>query len=71
MTTDEIMYKAFLVEYKVIGQVMPEICREERFIRAIVATSDDRWKRAKLLNQGKIDQFKKDFLNKPLKKIMT
>lgn len=58
MTTDEIMYKAFLVEYKVIGQVMSEICREERFIRAILATSDDRWRRAKLLNQGKIDKLR-------------
>jgi hypothetical protein len=54
MTVDEIMYKAFLIEYKVIGQVMPEICKEERFIRAIVATSDDRWRRAKLLHPGKI-----------------
>ena len=58
MTTDEIMYKAFLVEYKVVGQVMPEICKEERFIRAILATSDDRWRRAKRLNQGKIDKFR-------------
>lgn len=56
MTVDEIMYKAFLIEYKVVGQVMPEICKEEMFIRAIVATSDDRWRRAKLLHPGKIDQ---------------
>jgi len=58
MTTDEIMYKAFLVEYKVIGQCCPEICKEERFIKAIIATSDDRWKRAKRLNWRKIGKLR-------------
>lgn len=70
MTTDEIMYKAFLLEYKVIGQVMPGICREERFIRAIVATSDDRWKRAERLHRGKIKQLKGDSPNKSDKKVV-
>lgn len=97
MTTDEIMYKAFLIVWKVLRQNQPkyymvvekilrlykngELTEEqlekispewinmaietqkernlERFIRAIMATSDDRWKKAKLLNQGKIDQLKR------------
>ena len=53
---DDIMYRAFLVEYKVIGQCYPDMSREERFIKAILATSDDKWERAKRLNRGKIDQ---------------
>lgn len=31
----------------------------ERFIRAIVATSNDRWERAKALNKGKIVQLRR------------
>ena len=57
MTHDRMMYNAFLVEYKVIGQCWPKICREERFIRAIIATSDDKWQRAERLNQREIAQF--------------
>lgn len=68
MTIDEIMYKAFLVEYKVIGQVMPEICKEERFIRAILASSDDRWKRVKRLNSRKIAEFNRMNIDEATKK---
>ena len=56
MTKDEIQYKAFLVIWKVLGQCRPGITPVERFITALLATSDDKWERAKRLNQGKIDQ---------------
>ena len=60
MTKDEIQYKAFLVEYEVIGQCRPGISKEERFVLAILATSDDKWERAKRLHKGKIDQLCKN-----------
>lgn len=97
MTTDEIMYKAFFVVWKVLKQSQPkrdlmrekyikqyrnnEITKDEfetiypeginvaleiqkkrnmgMFIAAIIATSDDRWKRAKQLNQSKIDKLRR------------
>jgi hypothetical protein len=58
MTDEDIRYKAFLVIYKVLGQVRPNISFEERFLTAITLTSDDRWGRAKRLNWRKIQQFK-------------
>jgi hypothetical protein len=54
MTDDEIMYRAFLTVYKVLGQTRSEISREERFIRAILATSQDKFDRAKRINPSKI-----------------
>lgn len=60
MTTDDIMYRAFLVVWKVLKQCRPNISNEERFIRAIVATSNDKWKRAKLLHERKIAKLKRE-----------
>jgi hypothetical protein len=56
MNDEEIKYKAFLTVWKVLGQTRPGITPVERFIAAIIATSDDKLERAKRLNQGKIDQ---------------
>ena len=58
MTDEYIRYRAFLVMYKVLGQVRPNISSEERFLTAITLTSDDKWERAKRLNRCKIAQFK-------------
>ena len=60
MTKDEIQYKAFLIVWKVLGQVRPGITPYERFITALVTTSDDKWERAKRLHKGKIDQLCKN-----------
>ena len=54
----EIMYKAFLLVHKVLGETHPDMSNEERFIRAIVATSEDKWQKAMRINQGKIDQYR-------------
>jgi len=59
MTNDEIQYKAFLTVWKVLKQIRPGITNEERFIQAILATSDDRFERAKRLHPGKIEQLEK------------
>jgi len=59
MTDDEIMYKAFMVVWKVLGQVRPGITYEERFIRALLATSQDKFDRAKRLNPRKIDKLRR------------
>lgn len=56
MTIDDIKYRGFLAIYKVIGQCRPGICREERFIRAILATSDDEFERVKERHKRKIDK---------------
>jgi hypothetical protein len=58
MTDSEIQYKAFLVIWKVLGQTRSGISYEERFIRAILATSDDRFERAKRLNLKKIGKLR-------------
>jgi len=50
MNDDEIKYKGFLTVWKALGQTRPEITYEERFITAIVATSDDKFERAKRIN---------------------
>ncbi len=108
MTTDDIMYKAFLTVWKVlrqnqseyyyavekcIKQYIDEEITEEEIVKnypegindlikkqkkvnlemlftALLATSDDKWNKIKLLNQGKIDRFKRDFPNKPFKKVV-
>jgi len=56
MNDDEIMYKGFLAVYKALGQTRPGITKEERFILAILATSQDRLDRAKRVNKRKIDE---------------
>ena len=58
MTDEYIKYRAFLVMYKVLGQVRPNISFEERFLTAVLLTSDDKWERAKRVNSRKIAQFK-------------
>lgn len=67
MTKDEIQYRAFLIVWKVLGQCRPGITPEERLITAIMATSDDKWERAKRLNQGKIEQLN----GKPAKSVFS
>jgi len=52
MTKDEIQYKAFLTVWKVLGQTRPGISYEERFITAILATSDNQFERAKRINSA-------------------
>lgn len=59
MTDDEIKYKAFLTVWKVLGQTRPGIMPEERFIEAILATSDDRFERAKRLHLEKIAELRR------------
>lgn len=54
----EIMYKAFSLVYKVLGETHPDISNEEQFVQAVIATSDDKWQRAMRINQGKIDQYR-------------
>lgn len=63
MTKDEIQYKAFLIVWKVLGQVRPGITNEERLITAIMATSDDKFERAKRLHPSKVAQLSKIELN--------
>ena len=58
MTDTEIQYKAFLTVWKVLKQIRPGITNEERFIRAIMATSDDKFERAKRIHPGKIEQLR-------------
>ena len=58
MKAYEIMYKAFLLVYRILGETHPDMSNEERFIRAIVATSDDKWQKAMRINRGKIDQYR-------------
>jgi len=50
MTDDKIKYKAFLTIWKVLGQTRPGITYEERFLLAIIATSDDKFERGKRLH---------------------
>ena len=52
MTDDKIRYKAFLTVWKVLGQTRPGITNLERFLLAIVATSDDKFERGKRLHPG-------------------
>ena len=54
----EIMYKAFSLVYRILGETHPDMSKEEQFIRAIVATSDDKWQKALRINRGKIDQYR-------------
>jgi len=54
MSDEDIMYHGFLTVWKVLGQCRPNISNEERFIAAIIATSGDKWERAKVVNKEKI-----------------
>ena len=71
MTVDELMYKAFLTEYKVIGQCFPKMSKRERFARAVIATSDDRWLRALRINKGKIEQLEGKIIKKVFSDALT
>jgi len=66
MTDDEIKYKAFLAVWKVLGQARPGITNLERFILAIIATSDDKFERGKRLHPSIIAKLrqKKDEIAK-------
>jgi len=59
MTIDDIMYRGFLVVWKVLKQSRPNISNEERFIRAIIATSNDKFKKAEVLHKKKIEQLRR------------
>lgn len=59
MTIDDIMYRGFLVVWKVLKQSRPNISNEERFIRAILATNNDKFKRAEVLHKKKIEQLRR------------
>ena len=59
MTDDKIRYKAFLTVWKVLGQTRPGITNLERFLLAIVATSDDKFERAKRLHPGIIAKLRR------------
>lgn len=52
MTDNDIQYKAFLAVWKVLGQTRPGITYEERFITALLATSNDKLERAKRINSA-------------------
>ena len=51
---DRLQYRGFLAMHKAMKQSWPNMCNEELLIRAIAATSDDKWPRARRLNTKEI-----------------
>jgi len=66
MTDEQIRYRSFLTVWKVLRQTRPGITNLERFILAIIATSDDKFERGKRLHPSIITKLrqKKDEIAK-------